>query len=175
MARRSFSSRPRSGSRRSTSWLAINPASATLVSSGGTILHSLDAETLAKRPFTIIRTHLVLHLQSDQAAASEIQVGAFGMAVVSDQANAIGVTAVPTPITDLDSDLFFVHQALISNFLFASGVGFQEPAGQFLTVDSKAMRKVNDDQDVVSVVELATGESAGQVWTIVGRLLIKEH
>ena len=161
--------------RRETSWLDIPPASATLVTSGGTILLTLTTAEKARRSFTIVRTHLSVSMESDQAAASEVQVGAVGMCVVSDQAEAIGVTAVPTPVTDAASDLFFLHQYLMNSFLFASGVGFQDNVGRFMSIDSKAMRKVNDDQDVIVVVELATGESVGQNWIVAGRLLIKEH
>ena len=81
----------------------------TLTASGGTILGSLNATALALRPFTIVRQHYFLMLRSDQAAAAERQFGAFGCVVVSDQAEAVGVTAIPTPITDAGSDLWMLH------------------------------------------------------------------
>jgi hypothetical protein len=49
-------------------------------------------------------------ISSDQFAQSESQIGAIGLAVVTDQAVGIGVTAVPTPITDLSSDSWFLHR-----------------------------------------------------------------
>ena len=108
MATRHFRSRS-STTRRATSWFDIPPFSVAVVAGGGTILASLTAAELAKRPFTIIRTHLTFDVQSDQVAATEVQTGAMGMAVVSDQASALGVTAVPTPATDAASDLWYLH------------------------------------------------------------------
>ena len=162
------------GARRSSTWLDIPPAGVTLTSMGGTITHSLNADELAKRPFTVVRTHLELQIQSDQSAAAEIQVAGVGLALVSDQALAVGVTAVPTPVTDAESDLWFLHKYLMSSFLFGSGIGFQEPNTRSYTIESKAMRKVNDDQDVIVVLELSN-IGAGMIVNIAGRLLIKEH
>ena len=47
-------------------------------------------------------------VESDQSAATELFIGNLGLAVVSDQATAVGVTAVPTPATDRGSDLWFL-------------------------------------------------------------------
>ena len=161
-------------SRRLTSWLDLPFATTTLTAAGGTIVLSLTAEELSKRPFTIVRTHMMVHMTSDQIGADEQQFAAVGMCVVSDQAAAIGVTAVPTPVTDAASDLWFFHNNVAAEFAFVTGVGFDASAGETSQFDSKAMRKVNNDQDVLLIVELATGISSGLSITIGGRLLIKE-
>ncbi len=166
--------RGRLGSKRLTSWFPIDLTS-TLVSASGTILNSLTVPEKAKRPFTIVRTYLEVQQQSDQAIASEQQVGAIGLAVVSDQAAAIGVTAVPTPLTDLDSDLWFMHQLIFGNFLLASAIGFEEGGATRMSLDSKAMRKVNDAEDVVIVAERDAVLGEGTIMLVGGRLLIKEH
>jgi len=160
--------------RRSTSWLDIPIVGTNVAGGGAAILASLTAAELAKRPFTVVRTHLEVLYTSDQTAAQEVQLGAIGMCVVSDQANAIGVTAVPTPSTDLSSDLWFLHQVMMNEFLFATAVGFEDPSGRLFSIDSKAMRKVNDDQDVLIVAE-NTAASFGATYNIGGRLMIKEH
>ena len=161
------------GVRRETSWLSIPPVEAS-VNSSSVIALALTAEELAKRPFTIVRTHIEVFLQSDQAAATENQICAIGGAIVSDQALAIGVTAVPTPVTDIESDLWWFHQSLLGQFCIASGVGFEEPCGGRFVVDSKAMRKVNDDQDAIIVIE-ASSAGFGAIVGALGRILIKEH
>ena len=164
-----------SSQRRSTSWLPIPAQASTFSTTGGIILASLDAGELAKRPFTIIRVHLEVLVITDQLAADESQAFAVGMCVVSDQAQAIGVTAVPTPDTDLGSDLWFLHQFMFRDFAFGSAVGFDSGA-QSRSIESKAMRKVNDDQDVLLVGELvANAAGTGFVVLIGGRVLIKEH
>ncbi len=162
------------GARRATSWLDLPPVFSG-ISGTGTLLLSLTVPEKAKRPFTIVRTHLRVHIQSDQSLASEIAIAAVGMCVVSDQASAIGITALPTPLTDLASDLWFVHQLIFNNFVFADATGFVESAGEQVEVDSKAMRKVNDDEDVVVVAEIDTALANGASMILAGRVLIKEH
>ena len=173
MARRPFAHSR--APRRATSWLDLPAAVTILTSGGGTIVLSLTAAELAKRPFTIVRTHIELLFSSDQLTADEGQIGAVGMCVVSDQAEAIGVTAVPTPVTDLSSDLWFVHRSMINEFAFITAAGFDGNGGSHYTVDSKAMRKVNDDQDVLMVVEIDGSLSNGASIRSMGRVLIKEH
>ena len=174
MARRHSTFRRGSGQRRSTSWLDIPLGIVNVGAGGASIFASLSVAELAKRPFTIVRTHLEVKFGSDQAIATESQLGAIGLCVVSDQAAAIGITAVPTPDTDLSSDLWFLNQVVFNDFLFFSQAGFEDNAGRRYSIDSKAMRKVNDDQDVLVVVE-ATGGSDGTQFFVGGRILIKEH
>ena len=97
------------GPRCSTNWGSIPLAGTTLTAAGGTIIASLNATALAARPFTVVRTYLELFVQSDQAAAIELQGGAVAFAIVSEQVATAGVGSVPTPVTDLASDLFYLH------------------------------------------------------------------
>jgi len=159
--------------RRLTAWAGVAPGVATGVS-GGVVLNSSNAALLALRPFTIVRTHFQCLIFSDQDAADESQIGAVAGAVVSDQATAIGITAVPTPVTDVGSDLFFFHQWIFNRFTFADPSGIDASAGTQYTIDSKAMRKVNDDQDILFLMELSTAGAGFQTITA-GRLLIKLH
>ena len=158
---------------RKTSWLDIPLGSTTLAGGGVNLVVSLTAAELAKRPFTIERTHIWGQVTSDQLAADEFVFGAVGMCVVSDQALAIGVTAVPTPVTDLASDLWFLHQIYGVEFALSSAIGFDGNAGSRFEIDSRAKRKVNDGQDVILVLENA-GISFGSLVRLGGRLLIKE-
>ncbi len=174
MAGRRFTRGVIRGARRATSWFDIEPAGVVLTVTGGTITHTMTATELAKRPFTVIRTHIFIHITSDQSAASENQFGAFGACVVSSQAAAIGVTAVPTPSIDAASDLWFLHGWFASSLLFASAVGFDASDGRVFNYDSKAQRKVNDDQQIVLVAGLSGGVSSGIAVSIAGRMLIKE-
>ena len=163
------------GTRRETMWIGIAEASNTIAtSSTATLSSSLNAAALALRPFTVVRTRGVLLTHSDQAAATEQQFLGFAMAVVSDQAVAIGVSAIPTPITDRGSDLFFLYEEQLEHLEILSAVGFMSNAGRFKEFDSKAMRKVNDDQDVVIVKETSS-ISNGLINVSGGRMLIKLH
>jgi len=110
-------------------------------------------------------------VESDQAAAIERQAGAWGLAVVSDQAVAVGITAVPTPITEMGSDLWFVYQLVMAKENTLTDRA--QPAAIFQT-DSKAMRKVGVGQDIVLVAE-ASAAASGTSLIIGGRMLIKNH
>ena len=164
------------GPRRETQWISLGPSEVTIASVSTAVLaFSLNAAALALRPFTIVRTRLDWICESDQNATSEQYGASLGMAVVSDQASAIGVTAVPTPVTDLDSDLFFVFDQIFGSFVHATSVGFQDLGqGAMKSIDSKAMRKVNADQDVILTLETASFQSSAAM-TIGGRQLIKLH
>ena len=162
------------GPRRLTEWVSIPPV-LTAIDNSAVLVASLSAATLALRPFTIVRTHLEVHIATDQLVADEIAVGAVGMAVVSDQSTAIGVTAVPTPETDAASDLWFLHQWCINDFTFITAAGFDAAAGHHYHLDSKAMRKVNGDQDVVLVLEGGVTAGNGMGFSTAGRMLLKLH
>ena len=167
MARKQF---VRSGPRRLTSWLSLQPVTATMTGIGGTIFFVLTAGEKALRPFTIVRTYLAIHVRSDQTAAGEDQFGAVGVAVVSDQSSVVGVTAVPTPATDAGSELWLAHK-----WFMAAGSSVNDGrVGSFFELDSKAMRKVEDGQDLLVIGEFDTlGD--GFFLTIAGRILIKNH
>ena len=161
----------RGGTRRQTSWFQIDLAFTTQASAGSTVIYNLNAAALALRSFTVIRTHMQCFLFSDQEAAVEQQAAAFGLAIVSDQAVAVGVTAVPTPSTEAASDLWFVHK-----WMLADSVNLTDRAvgGQPYSIDSKVMRRVDIGQDMVGVVE-RTSTGGGLILATAGRMLVKLH
>ncbi len=162
--------------RRETLWLAGVFAQTVMAAEGGTLISSFNAAALALRPFTVLRTRGELVITADQASSSERQWAAYGFAVVSDQAAAIGVSAIPTPVTDQGSDLWFVYQALINAYEFQTAAS-TTPIGKRYSFDSRAMRKVEDGQDVVEVAEMSLAGSAGSGLRLQSafRMLIKLH
>ncbi len=157
--------------RRLTTWFQFSPADSTMTASGGSAIFSLNAAALALRPFTIVRSHFEIGLRSDQEAAVEQQRVGFGIAVVSDEATAVGVTAIPTPVTEAASNLWLLHQ-----YIFGEESRLVDKAlpERQVSIDSKAMRKVEVGQDVVVVAELA-GVGGGVIITVAGRMLIKNN
>ena len=169
MASRKF---VRSGPKRLTSWFQFSPSSTALgVSTSAVLVSSLNAAALALRPFTIVRSHFVFQLDSDQAAAIEIQAISHGLAIVSDQASAVGITAIPTPTTEAASNLWFMHSYA---FVDESNLTDRTRGVTRWSVDSKAMRKVEVGQDMVSVVE-GGGIGFGMNILIAGRVLVKHN
>ena len=170
-ARRSGIIGLRGGVKRESLWFDIAPALNIQAAAGGVIINSSNAALLAQRPFTVVRTRMSFLIRSDQAAAAEFQTGAFGLAVCSDQALAIGITAVPTPVTDAGSDLWFFHQWLLGDESSLTDVA--KGATKY-DVGSKAMRKVNDDSDIATVLEFSSITQGITVHSM-GRVLIKLH
>jgi len=160
------------GTKRISTWFQFQPLIITQASPGtATMIFSLNSAALALRPFTVVRTLFTYHVLSDQVASGEFQIGAIGMAVVSDQAVAIGVTAVPTPITDMASDLWFAYSQFNQN---GSGLNAGQ-VGYGYELHSKAMRKVDVGEDIIVVVESSGSASAGYSLITGGRLLVKTH
>ena len=158
--------------KRQSFWTSLLPINITMTSTGGTVVGSLGALALAVRPFTVVRQHYEIISRSDQEAAVEHQLSAFGTCIVSEQAAGVGVTAVPTPVTDASSDLWMMHQYLASEE--SRLVDKALPANVY-SIGSKAMRKVNDDEDFLLIAELAGASGGGVILSISGRILIKLH
>ena len=159
---------------RESAWVAVAPTTTTITAAGTSVLFTgFSAATLGLRPFTVVRTRGTMAIRSDQAVATEVFQASLGFAVVSDQALAIGVTAVPSPETDRGSDLWFVYETLEGFFVLSSAIGIYE-AQIRKEWDSRAMRKVEDGQDMAIVLETSS-ISAGCTILKAGRMLIKLH
>ena len=159
------------GQKRLTSWFQFAPIVITDAASF-TIAFFLNAAVLALRPFTIVRTRYEAYIQLDQTAASEIFVTAIGMAIVSDQAVAVGITAVPTLITDMGLDLWFFHKLLMGGIFKDSAAAFAALGGYVGRIEWMEKRKVDIGQDLVVVLE---NSAAGQGANVIhgGRMLVK--
>jgi len=137
------------------------------------LINSAGAGLLALRPFTVVRTRGFLYLETDQTAASERQALNFGKCVVSDQASIIGVTAVPTPTTDKGSDAWFTFVTIMTSQL-AGAIDSQVGIG--VAYDSRAMRKVEDGFDLLTVIETeVVALTQGVTLRHTGRTLLKLH
>ena len=157
--------------RRETIWVGGSFVDTTIgAPSTAVLLTSLNAAALALRPFTVIRTRGIASIRSDQSAAVESQLAAWGKCVVSEQAVAIGVTAVPTPATDNAFDLWFGYEILQNLGDIAAGP--QDIVTRY--VDSRAMRKVQEGEDLITVIE-TTAISSGCTITTFDRILLKLH
>jgi len=135
---------------------------------------SLTTAELALRPFTVIRTVGSLMVANDQFAATESAVLAMGMGVFNAPAVAAGVASLPTPITDEASDLWFVYEAVPAWITVATAVSIATPGATIRYFDQRAMRKVEDGQDIGVLLENASGTDGVRFW-LKFRLLIKMH
>ncbi len=99
---------------------------------------------------TIMRVRGDVLLNMDVAAADNSMVAAVGLIVGNDDAVAVGSTAFPSPVADLDADWLW-H----SFFTLRSITGTQSDTfgGQVRAkeIDSKAMRRFKPNENLVAV------------------------
>ncbi len=156
-------------------WIGDFPRTAPLTVPAGTA--SLDSVlstgALLLRPFTVMRSRGILVVKSDQAAVSEEWNGAYGELVVTDSAAAAGAASIPSPITE-PSASWLMYIPFGGSFGFLDSTGFQGGASSVFAYDSKAMRIVGPDDDLVGVVENGSG-TTGITIQLIGRQLVQLH
>ena len=105
---------------------------------------AVDGHTIAR-----IRGYAEISYDS-LAAIGDGFSGAFGIGIVTQAAFAIGISAVPTPVTEIGWEGWIWHQ------FFSYHVMSPTPAavnGLAFQIDSKAMRKVGSDEVVFAIIE----------------------
>jgi len=150
--------------RRTKQWDAGPNAVGQAVSATGGTIWTSGVATSIEVTIARIRGYFTLNLESI-AGVGEGFAGAIGMGLVSSASFAIGVTAVPTPVTEAGWDGWMLHQffdvraitATIADGANAASIVFRTD------LDSKAMRKFQDDMTLMAVVEVT------EIGTSVGR------
>ena len=148
-ARRTRITRP--AKKTGSSWTRlVAPVASTIATSTKVLVATFTL--VAGVPRTIRRTRGEAFVNT--AAAGNV-VGAMGLMVVTDLAVATGAAAIPGPVTDANDDGWFVWQTLIRGRPAAT----QQESDAF-TFDSKAMRKLEEGQIGVLMVENASASLA---------------
>ena len=178
MARRSRGARFVRPAPRTKIWIGLGVGQTSIAGNTKALIGVLSAGALALRPFTILRSHLSIHVRSDQITAIETPFGAYGQMVVTDTAAALGVTAIPDPSAidgDADAD-WYLWSAFVTSFFIdingTDGIGVMNNGVEYI-IDSKAMRKVGPDDDDVMMIK--NNASVGFNIITHGRQLIQLH
>ena len=166
----------RSGSRRLVDWgiSAQNTSFSTLATvttvnlGGGASLAGFGGG----EPFTIVRARGLLTIVSDQQAAGENQIGAFGAVIVQLRAAAAGVASLPRPQSDPFAD-WFVYQSFAQRFMFLDATGVEPRAGVQYVLDSKAQRKVDSPTETSLALMLENASTTGLLHNLHIRFLLK--
>ena len=119
---------------------------------------------------TVLRVVGGVAVSSDQAAATENQIGAIGMCIVTDTAVAAGVGSLPDPVTDIADDIWFWYQSFGQRFLFSDATGVQSNAMTWYSFDNKAKRILSSGQSIVVIAANASA-SEGLLVTPTFRML----
>ena len=155
MARSSRSNFRTVSHRRRVSW-AAGPRGSLLAKAGSQVAIFPTGAQAVSDDLTIVRTRgdFLISL----SAASAIDEGFswyLGMAVVTENAFNVGLTAVPAPFDDMLWDGWFqFEQGSVyarDNTPLADG---SETVSQRVVIDSKAMRKMHASDVIVSVLQL---------------------
>ena len=158
------------GPRRMTQWFAIQIGTTAVAAGGATLLASLNAAALADRPFTLVRAIGTVHMSGVGPGLSS---GAFAIAQASEAAVTAGIGSLPTPITEGDANVFQTYLPLIGEgYQYAAAGTADIMTEQVFHFDSKAMRKINTEDNLAVVAESLAGAFN---LTVVGRLLVKAH
>ena len=121
------------------------------------IVASFDAAGNGLAKPTVVRTRGMCSVKTSTNVLGDTEVtGALGVAVVSDLALAAGAASIPGPFSEAGWDGWMVWQSFCWSFRFDTAAGLILDSIQF-DVDSKAMRKITDDESLVVMAESQSG------------------
>ncbi len=162
------------GSKRLTEWGICSVATGFSSAAAGTKVIAFLAPAAVlepESPATIVRSRLLLSIRSDQSAATENQMGAFGCGFVNVVAGALGITALPGPATDCAWGGWFVWQPIVQAIRVTTDVGFDPQYVTQYVIDSKSMRKFESDMSLLWMIENVGAH--GFDFAVTGRMLVK--
>ncbi len=125
-------------------WIGVTSSLAAL-STTNTLFSFISSGVSA----TIRRIRGAIAVQIAVGAGTDSLMVAFGLAVVSDTARAVGPASMPSPIAD-PAYPWYWHKfvPLVANGTAADGLNGQAQS-MMVDIDAKAMRKIRPDQSIV--------------------------
>ncbi len=138
------------------------PTTITPVSANSKVL-LFSFATLGDEEITVRRVRGLLQVQSDQTAASELQLGAMGAGIFSTNAIAAGIASLPDPVTDVSDDIWSVYAHIGQTMQFVSAVGIEPHFSTLYEIDSKAMRRIPEGYAIAFIVANAHPTAGFQV------------
>jgi len=142
-----------SGSRRLTSWFGpADQGYVAVASAGATLFSNVSIEERV----TVIRTRGQISIIPAAFGADLNVVGAVGMGIVTTEAFTAGILSVPEPFSDADWGGWLMWRSFSYRVEFLDSTGIAVPNWSF-EVDSKAMRKVRQNETIILVAESQQG------------------
>ena len=157
------------GPRRKTAWQQGPEAVGfSLTATGSALWGATGASMASGREVTLVRTrgqaHIVMDAWDSVGAGFR---GALGIAMATPEAIAVGITAVKTPLADVDWDGWLWHSMFDVRAITAaeSEATNATSVHQRIEIDSKAMRKISDEMVLFGAVEVVeAGISSVDIW-----------
>jgi len=158
--------------RRRTGW-EIGPGESAASTFTGTTSVILGSGAQALQDgLTIVRVRGNFQAFLTAGAAGDGFHCALGMAIVSVDAFAIGVTAVPNPIADMDWGGWLYHR-FYDVHCPVTFVGRETPTSIQFQVDSKAMRKIGVNEVLFMGLEMVEIGTSSMTTFFESRILLK--
>ena len=143
---------------RQTTWVAPADQNTVSVASGASvIIGSFAPDDAGMLHPTIVRVRGEVSIRPNSFGADVAISGAFGMAIVSDDAFAAGTASIPRPFDDAEWGGWFVWQSFSNHVESIDQTGVVFPGSISYQVDSKAMRKVGENETMVLMCESQSG------------------
>ncbi len=155
-------SRFRPTARRSTSWsIGVAEVDGGFTTSAASLWSATAVPTV--EGLTIIRTRgLVRSILASASAVGDGFFGAHGIGIVTDEAIAAGVSAVPSPLSDEDWEGWLWHAYFDVRAVTATIADGVNAAGYSMVqeIDSKAMRKLPSGMTLFGITEVTESGTA---------------
>ena len=162
------------GPRKTKTWSTGPNGQTALISSGGSTLFAVVIA--ASEDLTVLRMHGQFTAKMVTAAAEgDLWDGALGICKVNTKAAAVGVTAIPDPLLDMDWDGWFVHKTFSLPAFGATPAASGILQQYRYDIDSKAMRKFNQTDTMVGVVGLFEVGTTSVRCTLTTRVLTQSQ
>jgi len=153
------------GPRRQTFWETVNTTTFQTLTEGGTIavvntvVTEAELDNVPNPTLVRVRGNVFQRLGGASTGVSDAVLIAHAIMVVDAKQLAIGITAMPLPLSDNSEDFLWFGSAFVANpgtTNFGSALDAVN-----IEVDSKAMRKITLNQVLVMVTEMSQQGGAG--------------
>ncbi len=144
--------------KRQTTWIGPADQDAVSVATGAsTIIASFPPDDAGMLHPTLVRTRGECSIRPSDFSADLAISGAFGVCIVSDEAFVAGTASIPRPFDDANWGGWLMWQSFSRRLEFGSAVGFDVNAAWTWQIDSKAMRKIAQNEIMVLMCESQVG------------------
>ena len=108
---------------------------------------------VANERLTLIRLRGHGYIHMDSGAALDSMKVALGLIIVPTEARSAGVTALPTPLTDMEAPWIWHELFTLGPSVSATDDGGDLSRNVQFTIDNKSMRKFRTDEELTFVME----------------------
>ena len=171
MARQHVAPRGQVRTQRLTEWGGFEVFSRFLGVGTASTLGSQSTGAVAAERLTLIRLRGNGYVHMDAGAAGDSMLIGVGLIIAPTEAFTVGVSALPTPLTDMEAPWIWHEVLTLGPAVSATDDGGDLSRNVQFVIDNKAMRKFRTDEELGFVVE---GEIIAGSPTVDGGLVARQ-